>query len=151
MVDPEVKSPTSVGLSKKQESSRKTSASALLSTPKPLTVWITQTVENYSRDGNTRPPYLLPEKPVCRSRVTVRTRHGTTDWFKIGKGVRQGCILSLCLFNFFAEYIIQNTRLDESQAEIKIARGNTNNLRYADDTTLKAESKESLDESERGE
>ena len=76
--------------------------------------------------------------------ATVRTRHGTTDWFKIGKRVWQGCILSLCLFNFFAEYIIQNTRLDESQAEIKIARGNTNNLRYADDTTLKAESKEKL-------
>ena len=66
------------------------------------------------------------------------------DWFKIGKGVWQGCILSPCLFNFFAEYIIQNARLDELQAEIKIARGNTNNLRYADDTTLKAESKEKL-------
>ena len=66
------------------------------------------------------------------------------DWFKIGKGVWQGCILSPCLFNFFAEYIIQNARLDELQAEIKIAGGNTNNLRYADDTTLKAESKEKL-------
>ena len=76
--------------------------------------------------------------------ATVRTRHGTTDWFQIRKGVYQGCILSPCLFNFFAEYIIQNARLDELQAEIKIARGNTNNLRYADDTTLKAESKEKL-------
>ena len=67
-----------------------------------------------------------------------------THWFKIGKGVRQGCRLSLCLFNFYAEYIMQNARLDEAQARIKIARRNINNLRYADDTTLVAESKEEL-------
>ena len=76
--------------------------------------------------------------------ATVRIQDGTIDWFKVGKGVRQGYILSPGLFNLYAEYIIQNAGLDESQAEIKIARGNTNNLRYADDTTLKAESKEKL-------
>ena len=76
--------------------------------------------------------------------ATVRTGHGTTDWFQIGKGVRQGCILSPCLFNFFAEYIMRNAGLEEAQAGIKIARRNINNLRYADDTTLMAESKEVL-------
>ena len=76
--------------------------------------------------------------------ATVRTGHGTTDWFQIGKGVRQGCILSACLFNLYAEHIIRNTGLDEAQAEIKIAGRNTNNLRYADDTTLMAENEEEL-------
>ena len=76
--------------------------------------------------------------------ATVRTGHGTTDWFQIGKGVRQGCILSSCLFNFYAEYIMRNAGLDETQAGIKIARRNTNNLRYADDTTLMAEREEEL-------
>ena len=76
--------------------------------------------------------------------ATVRTRHGTTDWFQIGTGVHQGCILSPCLFNFYAEYIMLNARLDETQAEIKIARRNINNLRYADDTTLMAENEEEL-------
>ena len=76
--------------------------------------------------------------------ATVRTRCGTTDWFKIGKGVHQGWILSPCLFNLYAEYIMQNTRLDETQAVIKIARRNINNLRYTDDTTLMAESEEEL-------
>ena len=74
--------------------------------------------------------------------ATVRTGHGTTDWFQIGKGVCQGCILSPCLFNLYAEYIMRNAWLDEAQAGIKIARRNINNLRYADDTTLMAESKE---------
>ena len=74
----------------------------------------------------------------------VRTRHGTTDWFQIGKGVRQGYILSPCLFNLHAEYIMQNARLGDSQAGIKIAGRNINNFVYADDTTLKAESKEEL-------
>ena len=72
----------------------------------------------------------------------VRTEHGTTDWFQIGKGVRQGCILSPCLFNLYAEYIMRNTGLDEAQAGIKTAGRNINNLRYADDTTLMAESEE---------
>ena len=76
--------------------------------------------------------------------AAVRTGHGTTDWFQIGKGVRQGCMLSPCLFNLYAEYIMQNARLDEQQARIKIPRRNINNLRYADDTTLMAESKEEL-------
>ena len=76
--------------------------------------------------------------------TTVRTGHGTTDWFQIGKGVRQGCILSLCLLNLYAEYIMQNASLDESQAGIKIAGRNINNLRYADDTTLMAEGEEEL-------
>ena len=76
--------------------------------------------------------------------ATVRTGHGTTDWFLIGKEIHQGCILSPCLFNFYAEYIMRNTGLDEAQAGIKIARRNSNNLRYADDTTLMAESEEEL-------
>ena len=86
--------------------------------------------------------------------ATVRTRHGTKDWFKIGKGVRQGCILSPCLFHLYAEHIIQNARPDDSQAGIKIAWRNINNLRYADDTNLVAESEEEpepLDRNERGE
>ena len=75
---------------------------------------------------------------------TVRTRHGTMDWFKIGKGVRQGCILSPCLFNLYAEYIMRNAELDEAQDGIRTAGRNINNLRYADDTTLMAKSKEEL-------
>ena len=76
--------------------------------------------------------------------ATVRTGHGTTDWFQIGKGVRQGCILSPCLFNLYAQYIMRNSGLEEAQAGFKIARRNINNLRYADDTTLMAESEEEL-------
>ena len=76
--------------------------------------------------------------------TTVRTRHVTTDYFPIGKGVRQGCILSPCLFNLYVEYIMRNARLEEAQAGIKIAGRNINNLRYADDTTLMAESEEEL-------
>ena len=87
--------------------------------------------------------YLL--RNLCAGQeATVRTGHGTTDWFQIGKGVCQGCILSPCLFNFYAEYIMQNARLDEAQAGIKIAGRNINNLRYADDTTLMGESKEEV-------
>ena len=77
-------------------------------------------------------------------KATVRTGRGTTDWFHIGKGVRQGCILSPCLFNFYAEYIMRNTWLDEAQVGIKIAGRNVNNLRYTDDTTLMAQSEEKL-------
>ena len=102
----------------------------------------------------------IPDPLTCLFRnlyagqeATVRTGHGTTDWFQIGKGVRQGCILSPCFFNFYAEYIMRNTGLGALQAGIKIAGRNINNLRYADDTTLMAESEEeeSVDESERGE
>ena len=98
--EPEIKLPTSFGSSKKQENTRKTSASALLIMKKTL-CGSQQTVENSSKDGNTRPPDLPLEKPVCRSETTVRTGHGTTDWFQIGKGVPQGCILSPCLLNLY--------------------------------------------------
>ena len=91
----------------------------------------------------------IPEHLTCLLRnlyagqeATVRTGHGTTDWFQIGKGVRQGCILSPCLFNLYAEYIVRNAGLEETQAGIKIAGRNINNLRYADDTTFMAESEE---------
>ena len=97
--------------------------------------------------------YLLRNQ-YAGQEATVRTGHGTADWFQIGKGVRQGCILSPCLFNFYAEYIMRNAGLVEAQAGIKIARRNTNNLRYADDTTHGKKwrgTKKPLDESERGE
>ena len=97
-------------------------------------------MENSERDGNTRPPDLPLEKSVA----TVSAGHGTTDWFQIGKGVRQGCILSSCLFNLYAEYIMRNAGLEETQAGIKIAGKNINHLKYADDTTLMAESEEEL-------
>ena len=93
----------------------------------------------------------IPDHLICLLRslyasqeATVRTGHGTTDWFQIGKRVHQGCILSSCLFNLYAEYIMRDTGLEEAQAGIKIARRNINNLRYADDTTLMAESEEEL-------
>ena len=93
----------------------------------------------------------IPDHPTCLLRnlyagqeATVRSGHGTTDWFLIGKGVPQGCILSPCLFNLYAEYIMRNIGLEETQAVIKIARRNMSNLRYADDTTLMAESEEEL-------
>ena len=84
-------------------------------------------LDNSERDGNTRTPDLPLEKSVCRSGRN-RTAHGTTDWFQIGKGVSQGCILSPCLFNFYAEYIMRNSGLEETQAGIKIAGRNVNNL-----------------------
>ena len=93
----------------------------------------------------------MPDHPICLlgnlyagQEATVRTGHGTTDWFQIGKGVCQGCIFSPCLFNLYAEYIMQNARLNEAQARIKIAGRNINSLRYADDTTLMTESEEEL-------
>ena len=85
---------------------------------------------NSERNGNTRPPDLPLEKPNAGEEATVRTGHGTTDWFQIGKGVCQGCVLSPCLFNFYAEYIMRNPGLEETQAGIKIAGRNINNLRY---------------------
>ena len=110
--------------------------------PKPLTVWITRNWKILKEMG-------IPEHLTCLLRnlyasqeVRVRTRHGTTNWFKSGKEVHQGCILSSCLFNLYAEYIMRNAGLEEAQAGIKIARRNINNLRYTDDTTLMAESKE---------
>ena len=113
--EPEIKLRTSTGSSKKQESSRKISTAALLTMPKSLTVWITINCGNSERDGNTRPPDLPLEKPeYAGQEATVRTRHGTTDWFQIGKGVCQGCILSPCLFTLYVEYIMRNARLDEA-------------------------------------
>ena len=108
---------------------------------KLLTVWITT---NWKIQEMGIPNYLtcFLRNLYAGQNATVRSRHGTTDWFQIGKGVRQGCILSPCLFNFYAEYITWNASLDEAQAGIKIAGRNINNLRYADDTTLMAESEE---------
>ena len=107
--------------------------------PKPLTVWITLNVDNSSRDENTRPPDLPLRNLYAGQEATVRTGPGTTDWFQIGKGVRQGCILSPCLFSFYAKYIMRNAGLEEAQAGIKIVGRNINNPRYTDDTTLVAE------------
>ena len=138
----EIKLPTSVGSSK----SKRVPEEHLF-----LLYWLCHslwlhgsqlTVENSERVGNTRPPDLPLEKSVCWSRSN--TGHGTTDWFQIGKWVCQGCILSPCLFKFYAEYIMRSTGLDEAQTGIKIAGRNINNLRYAEDNTLMAESEEEL-------
>ena len=137
----EVKLPTSTGSLKKQENFKSTSTSASLTTLKPLTLWIPA---NWKIPKEMR----IPDHLTCLLRnlqagqeATVRTGHGI-DWFKIGKGVHQVYILSPCLFNSYAEYIMQNVRLDVSQARIKIVRRNSNNLRYADDTSLTSESEE---------
>ena len=141
--EPEIKLPTSAGSWKKQESSRKTSISAL------LTVKDFDCVD-HNKLWKILEEMRIPDHLTCLLRnlyagqeKTVRTGHGTTDWFQIGKGVCQGYILSPCLFNFYAEYIIRNAGLEEAQAGIKIAGRNINNLRYADDT-LMAESEEEL-------
>ena len=116
--EPEIKLPTSVGSSKKQESSRKTSTFALLTKPKPLTVWITINCGKFLK----RWEYQISWSALYAGQeASVTTRHGTTDWFQIGKGVCQGCILSPCLFNLYAEYIMRNAGLDEVQAGIKTA------------------------------
>ena len=140
--EPKIKLPTSVGSSKKQESSRKTSISVLLTMPKLLTVW---TTKNWKiLEELAMPDHLIfPLRNLYASQeVTIRTGHGTAYCFQIGKGIHQGCILSPCLFNLYAEYIMKNAGLDEAQPGIKIAGRSINNLRYADDTTLMAESKE---------
>ena len=129
---------------KKQESSRKTSISALLTMPKPLSVWITINCGKFWKRWDYHLTCPLRNLYVGQE-ATVRTGHGTTDWFQIRKGVRQGCILSPCLFNLLAEYIMWNMGLDEARAGIKTAGRNINNLRYADDTTLMAESKDELE------
>ena len=139
--EPEIKLPSSTGSSKKQESSRKTFTFVLLTTPKPLTV------VDHNKLWKILKEMGIPDHLTCLLRnlyagqeATVRTRHGTTDWFLIGKG----CIFSPCLFNLYVGYIMRNAGLDEVQAGIEIAGRNINNLRYADDTTLMAESVEEL-------
>ena len=99
-------------------------------------------LEKSERDGNTRPPDLLLKNLYAAQEATIRTGHGTTDWFQVGKVVHQGCILLPCLFNLYAEHIMRNPGLHEAQAGIKIAGRNINNLRYANDTTLMAENEE---------
>ena len=122
---------------------------------KPLTVWITINWKILKEMGISDHLTCLLRSLFVGKEATVRTGHGTTDYFKIGKGVHQGCILSLCLFNFHAEYIMQNARLDEDQAGIKVAGRNINNHIYADNTTLYGRkqrgSKEPLDKGKRGE
>ena len=139
-----IKLPTSDEASKEQKSSRNTSTSALLTTPKPLTV-------DHNKLWKILKEMGIPDHLTCLLRnlyagqvATTRTGHETTDWLQIRKGVCQGCILSPCLFNFFAECSMRNAGLVEAQAGIKIARRNINNLRYVDDTTLMADREEEL-------
>ena len=142
--EPEIKLSTSSGSLKKQESSRKNIYFCSIDYAKALTLWITTKCGKFLEMG--MPDHLtwLLRNLYADQEATVRTGHGTTDWFQIGKGVRQGCILSPCSFNFYAEYSMWNARLDELQARIKTAGRNINNLRYPGDTTLMAESEEEL-------
>ena len=132
--EPETKVPTSAGSWKNQESSRKTSISAYIDYAKAFDC------VDHNQLWTVLQEMGIPDHLTCLLRnlyagqeATVRTGHGTTDWFQIGNGVHQGCILSPCLFNFYAEYIMRNAGLDEAQTGIKIAGRNINNLRYADD------------------
>ena len=143
--EPEIKLLIPFRSLKKQVSTRKISTSALLTMPKPLTVWTTKKLWKIIQEMViTDPKTCLLRNTYAGQEATVRTGHGTADWFQIRKGVRQGCILSSCLFNLYVEYIMRNTGLEEAQAGIKIAGININHLRYADDTTLMAESEEEL-------
>ena len=142
--EPETKLPTSTGSSKNKESFRKTSISALLTMPKPFTV-------DHNKLWKILKEMGIPDHLTCLLRslyasqeATVRTGHGTTDWFQIGKGVHQACVFSPCLFNLYEEYSMRNAGLDEAQARIKIAWRNINNLRCADDTTFIAEREDEL-------
>ena len=139
--EPEIKLPTSVGSPKKQESSRQFYF-CFIDYAKAFDCVVHNKLWKIVKEMGI-PDHLtfLLRNLYAGQEATVRTGHGTTDWFQIGKGVRQGYILSLCLFNLYAEYIMRNARLDEAQAGIKIDGGNINNLRYADDTTLIAEKK----------
>ena len=142
---PEIKLPTSAGSLKKQESSRKTSTSVFIDCAKAFDCVDHNTQWKILKEMGI-PDYLtcLLRNLYAGQEATIRTGLGTTDWFQIGKGVHQGCILSPCLFNLYAEYIMRNARMDEAQARIKIAGRKINNLRYADDTTFMAESEEEL-------
>ena len=140
--EPEIKLPTSTGSSKKQEF-QKNIYFCFIDYAKAFDC------VDHNKLWKILKEMGIPDHLTCLLRnlyagqeATVRTRHGTTNWFQIGKGLHQGCMLSPCLFNFYAEYNMQNARLDETQARIKIAGRNINNLRYADDITLMAESKE---------
>ena len=141
--EPETKLPTSTGSSKKPREFKKNIYFCFLDYAKAFDC------VDHNKLWKILKEMGFPDHLVCLLRnlyagqeATVRTGHGKTDWFQIGKGVRQGCILSLCLFNLYAEYIMRKTGLEETQAGIKIAGTNINNLRYADDTTLMAESEE---------
>ena len=143
--EPEIKLPTTNGSSKKQESFRKIICFCFIDYAKAFDCVDHNKLWEILREMG------IPDHLTCLLRnlyadqeATVRTRHRTTDWFQIGKGGCQGCILSPCLFNFYAEYIMRNAGLEETQAGIKIAGRNINNLKYADDTTLMAESEEEL-------
>ena len=138
--EPEIKLPTSPGSSTKQESSKKKISFCFIDYAK------TFDCVDHNKLWKILKEMGIPDHLTCLLRnlhagqeATVRIGHGTTDWFQIRKGVRQGCILSPCLFNFYAEYIMRNSGLEETQAGIKIAGRNIYNLRYADDTTLMAE------------
>ena len=143
--EPEVKLPTSVGSSKKASKFQKNIYFCFVDYVKALDCVDHNKLWKILQDMG------IPDHLTCLLRnlytgqqATVRIRHGTTDWFQIGEGVCQDCVLSPCLFSLYVEYIMQNAGLDEAQAGIKIARRNINNLRYADDTTLTAKSKEVL-------
>ena len=143
--EPEIKLPTSTGSRKRQESSRKNICFYFIDYAKAFDC------VDHNKLWKILKEMGIPDQLTCFLRnlyagqeATVRTGHGTTDWIQIGKGVRQGCILSSCLFNLYVEYIMRISGLDEVQAGIKIARRNVNNLRYADDTTLMAESEGEL-------
>ena len=143
--EPEIKLPTPTGSSKKQETSRKTSISALLTMPKGFDC------VGHNKLWKILKEMGIPDHLTCLlgnlyagQEATVWTGHGTTDWFQIRKVVHQGSILSPCLFNFYAESIMRNPGLEEARGGIKIASRNINNLKYADDTTLMAKSKEEL-------
>ena len=142
--EPEIKLPTSIGSWKKQESSQRNIYFCFIDYAK------TFDCVDHNKLWKILKEMGIPDHLTCllrnqyASQATVKTRHGKTGWFQIGKGVHQGCILSLCLYNLYAEYMMQNAGLDEAQAGIKISRRIINNLRYADNTTLMAESEEEL-------
>ena len=144
--EPEIKLPIFVGSQEKLDNSRKTSISALLTDYAKAFDCV-----DHKRLWKILKKMGIPDHLTCLLRnlytcqqATVKTEHGKTDWFQMGKGVHQSCTLSPCLFNLYVVYVMQNARLDEAQPGIKIARRNINNLRYADDTTLVAESKQEL-------
>src|SRR5574337_48866 len=141
--EPEIKLPTSTGSSKKQESSRKNIYFCFIDFPKAFDCVDHNNCGKFLKREEYHPTCLL-RNLYAGQEAPVRTGHGTTDWFQIRKEVRQGCILSPCLFNLYAEYIMRNAELEEAQAGIRIARRNINKYRYPDDTTLMAESEEEL-------